>query len=170
MQFREPRGTFQTLLARAPGGKCAVDVLLSGKGLRVPLPPESLAISQPESMVQVGDVWWIPPDLAFFPGGKGRFCLVVAFESAAGSHLPARVHYVSGSRSRGAKPEIVLEAGEAKLAERTHFSFWTSGDIGVPTLTAMGRYVGRLSAARLNEITTAIRASRRAALKRLVNG
>ncbi len=136
----------------------------------MPLPPEALAtLSQPHLKVHVGDVWWVPEELASYPGGKGRFCLVVALETPPGQDVPARAHYVVGSTSSGGPPEIVLVPGEANLPQSTHFRFWWSGDIDLPTLVSRGRFKGRLDSARQEEIRIAIKASKRAVLKRLVS-
>lgn len=124
-------------------------------------------VSQPDLVVEVGDVWWLPEALARYPGGKDRFCLIVALEITCGG-ITARAHYVVGSTKRCGAPKIVLEEGEANLHERTHFGFWWSGDIDVGTLTELGRLRGRLDAGRLGEIACAIRTSRRVALRRLV--
>lgn len=62
----------------------------------------------------------------------------------------------------------MLEAGEANLPERTHFRFWLSADIGLPTLVGNGKFRGRLDPGRREEIDAAIRASKRTALKKLV--
>jgi hypothetical protein len=136
---------------------------------RVPVPPEAqAALSQPHLKVHVGDVWWIPEGLHRYPGGKGRFCLVVALETPPGSSVPARAHYVAGSTGRGSQPEIVVEPRHAGLEKRTHFSFWWSGDLDLATLIARGRFKGKLESARLAEIRVAICASKRVALKKLV--
>jgi hypothetical protein len=135
----------------------------------MPLPPEALAtLSQPHLRVHVGDVWWLPEEQARYPGGKGRFCLVVALEGLPGTQVPARAHYVAGSTSPGGRPVIVLEAGHAGLRERTHFRFWWSGDIEIFKLVEAGRFKGRLDSLRRVEIDAAIRASKRAVLKRLL--
>jgi len=134
------------------------------------LPPEALAtLSQPYLKVQVGDVWWLPEEQARYPGGKGRFCLVVALETPPGAKVPSRVHYVPGSTSAGGQPVIVLEIGDANLRERTHFRFWWSGDIEIAALVQEGRFKGRLDPLRRVEIVAAIRASKRVALQRLVS-
>lgn len=133
------------------------------------MPPEPPAAqTKAPAQVQVGDLWWIPEDVNGYPGGKGRFCLVVALETSHGSAPPARAHYVAGTSNKGSRPQIVLEAGEGGLEKRGYFSFWWSGDLGVTTLVAVGRFKGRLEPARHNEIRAAICASKRAALKRLV--
>jgi hypothetical protein len=133
------------------------------------LPAEALAqLSRPHLKVHVGDVWWLSEDLAGYPGGKSRLCLVVALETPPGTQVPARVHFVAGSTSAGGPPEIVLEIGEANLQTRTHFRFWWSGDIDLATLVQAGRFKGRLTPERRAEIVMAIRASKRAALKKLV--
>jgi hypothetical protein len=103
-----------------------------------------------------------------FPGGKGRFCLVVALEASFSSMLPARAHYVAGSTKTGSKPELVLEVGEAGLDKVGYFSFFWSGDIGVTTLGIVGRLKGRVDSSRHAEIKAAICASRRLALRKLV--
>jgi hypothetical protein len=125
-------------------------------------------MSQPDSQIEIGDVWWLPEAVNGYPGGKGRYCLVVAIEYTAGSPLPARIHYVAGSTKGGGGPTITLQRRESNLPDMTHFSFWWSGDIAVGTAMLNGRRVGRLDAARLGEIGAAIRGSRRAALKKLV--
>jgi len=135
----------------------------------VPVPvQEQTQLSQPPLTVNVGEIWWLPEDLAGYPGGKDRFCLIVALEIAVGSPLPARAHYVAGSTSPGGPPEIVLEAGEANLRWRTYFRFWWSGDIDIPSLVAVGRLKGQLDPARVSEIRTTIGASKRIVLKKLV--
>lgn len=120
------------------------------------------------STAKVGDIWWLPEEHARFPGGKDRFCLVVALEGAPAATVPGRAHYIVGSTKRGGSPEIVLEAGEANLRQRTYFRFWWSGDIDISTLAQAGRYRGSLKPSRLDEIVVAIRASKRIALQRLV--
>jgi len=127
------------------------------------------AVNLCDLKVEIGDVWWIPEELASYPEGKDRFCLVVALEMSPGSQLPARVHYVAGSTSAGGGIKIVLAPGEANLRKRTHFRFWWSGDIGIPALVTCGRFVGKLARERLGEIGVAIRASRRSVLKRLAD-
>jgi hypothetical protein len=125
-------------------------------------------VNQRDLKVEIGDVWWIPEELASYPGGKDRFCLVVALEMSPGSQLPARAHYVAGSTSAGGGTKIVLAPGEANLRQCTHFRFWWSGDIGIPTLVTCGRFVGKLATERLGEIGISICARRRSVLKRLV--
>ena len=134
------------------------------------LPSEALArLSQPHLKVNVGDVWWLPEEKAGFPGGKDRFCLVVALERPPGAQVPARAHYVVGSTRSGGPPTIVAEPGEANLRERTYFRFWWSGDIDLATLVEVGWFKGRLAPARRGEIGAAVRASNRSALKRLLD-
>lgn len=127
-------------------------------------------MSHQDSKIEIGDVWWIPEELVYFPGGKARFCLIVGLEMPAGSKLPGRAHYVAGSTSPRGGVKIVLESGEAHLPKLTHFGFWWSGDIGIPTLVMCGRFVGKLTTERLGEIGVAIRACKRSILKRLVAG
>lgn len=136
---------------------------------RVPLPSQPREVA-PEAPVQVkvGDVWWIPESVNGYPGGKGRCCLVVALEAPPGQAAPARAHYVAGTTQPGSRPQIIVESGEAGLEQRTHFSFWWSGDLGVTTLAALGCFKGRLDSTRDGEIRAAICGSKRAALKRLV--
>lgn len=82
--------------------------------------------NNPGLQVEVGDVWWIPEQFNGYPGGKGRFCLVVALQKGRALALPGRAHFVPGStkpgRSKNIHPEIVLQAGEAGLRELTYFS------------------------------------------------
>ena len=135
----------------------------------MPLPPKALsAVSQAQLTVHVGDVWWIPEDLNGYPGGKGRFCLIVALETPPGTSAPARAHYIAGSTASGSGPKIIVESGHAGLPRRTHFSFWWSGDINLWTLVAGGHFKGHLEPACHDEIRVAIFASKRVALKELV--
>jgi hypothetical protein len=135
----------------------------------MPLPAEALAeLSQPHLRVHVGDVWWLPEEQARYPGGKGRFCLIVALETPPAAKVPARAHYVAGSTRPGGSPKLVVEAGDANLRNRTHFCFWWSSDIHIATLVQAGRFVGRLELGRRPEIVAAILGSKRAVLKRLV--
>jgi hypothetical protein len=120
------------------------------------------------STAEVGDVWWLPEEHARYPGGKDRFCLIVALERPPAAACAARAHYVAGSTQRGGNPRIVLEPGEANFRQRTYFGFWWSADIDISTLMQVGRYKGSLDLARRDEIAAAIRASKRIALKRLV--
>lgn len=128
----------------------------------------SVEVKQTDVRVDIGDVWWLPEPVAGYPGGKDRFCLIVALEGPNPSVNPGRVHYVAGSTKPSSKPVIVLEAGEAKLKQRTYFGFWWSGDISLPVLIGTGIYRGRLAPERLHEIRAAICAGKRIALKRLV--
>jgi hypothetical protein len=125
----------------------------------------------PDLQVEIGDVWWIPEQFNGYPGGKDRFCLVVALETSRGLALSGRVHFVPGStkpsRSNSGHPEIVFQAGEAGLPELTYFNFWFSNDLGIQTLTSCGRLCGKVEAQRITEIRTAIAASRRPGLKRV---
>ncbi len=135
----------------------------------MPLPADAHAeLDQPHLEVDVGDVWWLPEKQACYPGGKDRFCLIVALERSPGAQGAARAHYVVGSTQSGGPPVIVLEAGEANLRRRTYFRFWWSGDIDLATLVEAGWLKGRLVPERRNEIGAAIRASKRSALKRLI--
>lgn len=124
-------------------------------------------VSQAELRAEIGDVWWLPEQVAGFPGGKDRFCLIVALEGPNPSVNPGRVHFVAGSTKPCSKPVVVLEKGEAGLSQRSYFGFWWSGDISLPVLTGTGIFRGRLDPERRSEIRTAICASRRLALKRL---
>lgn len=126
-------------------------------------------VSQPDTKVEIGDVWWLPDELVGFPGGKGRFCLVVAVERAAGSNLPLQIHYVAGSTKSCRPPVVILEAGEANLDGRTYFGFWWSNANGLPAVTTVGRFIGRVDSRRLADIKSAISSSKRAALKRLAS-
>jgi hypothetical protein len=133
------------------------------------LPAEAIAkLSKPHLRVNVGDVWWLPAEHTRFPGGKDRFCLVVALEVPPGRKTPARAHYVVGSTRPGGPPEVVLDVAEANLPRRTYFRFWWSGDIDLSLLVRVGRFKGRLDHARDHEIGEAVRSSKRAGLKRLV--
>jgi hypothetical protein len=124
-------------------------------------------VSEPDSPVEVGDVWWLPEALAGYPGGKDRFCLIVALENPNSSADRGRAHYVAGSTKPCGKPVIVFEPGEANLNKRGYFGFYWSGDISIAVLTKVGRLKGHLAPERKGEIRACICASKRIALKRL---
>jgi hypothetical protein len=116
--------------------------------------------------VHLGDVWWLDEAHVNFPGGKDRYCLVVALETPPGSAAPTRAHFIVGSSSRGGPPVIVMERGEAGFRQRTFFRFWWSGSVDLATLISEGNFKATLSAARILEIEPAIRASKLLVLKR----
>jgi hypothetical protein len=128
----------------------------------------SVEVKQTDGRADIGDVWWLPEPVAGYPGGKDRFCLIVALEGPNTSVNPGRVHYVVGSTRPCGRPVIVLETAEAELNQRTYFGFWWSGDISLPVLIGTGIFRGRLAPERRCEIRAAICAGKRIALKRLV--
>ena len=125
-------------------------------------------VGEPETRVEVGDIWWLPESVAGYPGGKNRYCLVVALEGPNRSVNPGRVHFVAGSTKSCGRPVIILNSGEATLNRTTYFGFWWSGDISISVLVGAGRLQGRITAERRSEIRAGICASKRVALKRLV--
>jgi len=148
-------------------------VHLSGEvlGGGMSLPPAVIAQLRAlqEQLIAVGDIWWLPEDLARYPGKKDRFCLVVALEyPAGGSGVSPLVHYVVGSTSSSVSKTIKVRAGESGLNEDTYFRFWWSGSIAGTTVAENGKWKGRLAEPRGPEIEAAIRASKLAALKRLL--
>ena len=52
-----------------------------------------------ERLVEGGDVWWLPEGVVSHPGGKDRFCLVVALEFGSGRSNAVRAHSVDRSRT-----------------------------------------------------------------------
>jgi hypothetical protein len=120
-----------------------------------------------EQMLAVGDIWWMPETLAQYPGGKDRFCLLVALERPPGGS-GAVVHFVAGSRNRSKANTIKVDSGSCGLKEDTYFRFWREASIAGGTLVGSGKLRGSLPAARLPEIEAAIRASKLVELKRLL--
>jgi hypothetical protein len=129
---------------------------------------EPVELKQSHLSASVGDVWWLPEQVAGYPGGKDRFCLVVALEGPNPSVNAGRIHYIAGSTKPCGKPVIILEPGEANLKQRTYFGFWWSGDVSLPVLIGTGVFRGRLVPERQSEIRAAIGAGKRIVLKRLV--
>jgi hypothetical protein len=123
----------------------------------------------PSRGVGVGDIWWLPEAETRYPGGKDRYCLIVALETPPGSADPTRAHFVAGSRSSGGRPEVVVVPSEASLGSKTHFRFWWSGSVDLETLRSAGKFKGTLAKSRISEIAVAISASKRVVLKRLIN-
>ncbi len=119
-------------------------------------------------MVAVGDVWWLPAHVANYPGGKDRYCLVVALETRPGQTQPSQAHFIVGSTAKGGGVEIVVQPGEAGPGQQTFFRFWQSGAADISTFVNSGKRVGSISVARLPEISTAVRDSKLVRLKRLM--
>jgi hypothetical protein len=119
-------------------------------------------------VVAVGDVWWLPAHVAQYPGGKDRYCLIVALETEPGQTQPSRAHYVVGSTGKGGRPAIVVQAGEAGPGKQTFFRFWWSGSTEISTITNSGKRAGNLVVARLPEIIAATRDCKLVRLKRLM--
>jgi hypothetical protein len=116
-----------------------------------------------EMRVNAGEIWWLPAEWARFPGGKDRYCLVVAVEEAAdGSQV--RVHYVCGTSKHGGGASIALAPGECGIRGGTRFAFFWHGTIDPITLKEKGRPLEPLATARCPEIQAAARDSRRPAL------
>jgi len=135
----------------------------------MPLPAEIVAqLRQPHLKVNVGDIWRLPEKYAKYPGGKSRYCLIVALESAPGAQVPARAHYVAGSTKPGGQPVVALDTGEANLPQPTFFRIWWSGSIDLACLVEVGEFKGRVAPGRREEIRVAIQASNLVALKKLV--
>lgn len=122
-----------------------------------------------ERLVEVGDVWWLPEENVKYAGGKDRFCLLVVLEPGRGESQPVRAHFVVGSTRRSSGPTTVrLAAGDAGVRRDTYFRFSWSGSVDLRTLVKVGEWKGRLGQGRLAEIETAIKASKRVVLKRLI--
>jgi hypothetical protein len=119
-------------------------------------------------MVAVGEVWWLPAHVVQYPGGKDRYCLIVALEIEPGQTQPSRAHFVVGSTGKGGPPEIVVQPGEAGPGKQTFFRFWWSGYAEISTIVNSGKRVGILFGARLPEITAAVRKCKLVRLKRLM--
>lgn len=135
------------------------------------LPPEALQQlrAAQQSLVQIGDVWWLPEAAVPYPGGKDRYCLVVALEQAGGGIGATRAHYVAGSsRSSRGTTTVSAQAGVYGTGQDTYFRFWWSGSMDLLSLTEEGIWKGRLEAARFVEIEKAIRACKLVVLKRLL--
>lgn len=133
------------------------------------LPPDALARLRAYKAqdIQVGSVWWLPAEnVRFFPGGKGRYCLVAGIEHTTGV-TPGLIHIVPGSTKSGGEPKITISAGDAGLVRQTFFRFRLSGTVTVAAMVDDGRLVGALEPGRLSEIEKAVMASNRPALKRL---
>lgn len=121
-------------------------------------------------LIAIGDVWWIPEDLARYPGGKDRFSLVVALEHPPGDEgRRPLVHFVAGSRGgRSEAITIKVDSGSCGLNEDTYFRFWWSGSIAGTDLVTAGKPRGRLPDDRVGEIGTCVKASKLVLLKRLL--
>jgi hypothetical protein len=136
----------------------------------VSLPADALAALRAltPTLVTVRDVWWVPcHHVAWFPGGKGRFCLVVGIEPVRGASPPL-VHLVAGSTRRmGGATALRVPAGLADLAEDTNFVFRFSGSLPATVLAVDGKPKGRLPEEWEARIAAAVMASRLAAVKRL---
>jgi hypothetical protein len=121
-----------------------------------------------EQVVGVGEIWWLPEELAKYPGGKDRFCLVVALERPLGDPTKTPlVHFVAGSTNGSASKTIMVAAGTSGLNQDTYFRFWWSGSVAGSDLAANGKLRGSLPVDRLPDIEAAIRASTLGILKRL---
>lgn len=86
---------------------------------------------------------------------KPRFALCVHEEGDP----PARVHFVIGSRSDRGGPQVVLEAGEAGVWQRTHFKFFRTYDFDPTAVPSRAKYAGHVSETRKAEIRDAIQES-----------
>jgi hypothetical protein len=136
----------------------------------VELPPDALARLRAVKMklIGVGNVVWLPArHVAFFPGGKDRFCLVAGIEPTSGG-TPGRIHLIGGSTQPSIGPKVIrVAAGEGGLPDETYFKFWWSDSVTVAVLMSDGKWKGRLNPNRLSEIENAVSASTLVNLKRL---
>jgi hypothetical protein len=106
--------------------------------------------------------------VAQYPGGKDRYCLIVALETVPGQTQASRAHFIVGSTAKGGRPEIVVRPGEVGTGKETFFRLWRSGSGDISTITAAGKRVGGLGTSRLVEITSAIQTCKLVVLKRLI--
>lgn len=118
--------------------------------------------------VEVGQVWRLPDRLVRYPGGKPRYCLVVAIETAV-SGDPVRAYVVPGSSHRGGNPRIVVAAEQAGTPLETCFRFFFAPAVNISDLIVC-QHVGDLPAERLAEISDCIHRSRLHVLKRIAKG
>jgi len=137
------------------------------------LPLEALAaLSQPHLGLCEGDVFWVPEQhLNYHSGKAGRFCVLVALETPAGSPAPTIGHLVVGSTSPewdDSVPEIMALCGEGGLPEDTFFSFRMASSIDLALLREVGRYLDRLDQKRTLEMREAVLASTLVAVKRVL--
>jgi hypothetical protein len=119
--------------------------------------------------VKVGQIWWLPDGESGFPGGKTRYCLIVAIEKNPSNPRANRAHFVVSTSKCSGTPKIVVESGEGGLRERTCYRFFWSGDMGIDRLTRIGEKKGGLSDSRRPEIAIAIQNSKLLSLKRILN-
>ncbi len=114
------------------------------------------------TLIEVGEIFWLPAELvAYGHPRKRRPCLVAANDGA-------RAHLVPGTSQRATGPALAVEVGETRLIKRTEFDFSTSFPVPLRDLAARGQTAGALPVARLSDIDTAIRVSKLVALKLLV--
>lgn len=114
------------------------------------------------SLVETGEVFWLPAELVRYRGkAKSRPCIVAACDGA-------RAHFVPGTSQRASGPALIVEVGETRLVERTEFDFSIAFPVALHDVVARGRSAGVLPAERLSDLYAAIDASKLIALKRLV--
>lgn len=114
------------------------------------------------TLIEVGEIFWLPAELvAYGHPRKRRPCLVAANDGA-------RAHLVPGTSQRATGPTLAVEVGETRLIKRTEFDFSTSFPVSLRDVAAQGRTAGALPAGRLADLEAAIDASNLVALKRLV--
>jgi hypothetical protein len=129
-------------------------------------PRESVGLTLTANDVEIGQVWWLPPSVHKYHAGLGRFCLIAHLERDR-TNTPVRAHIIIGSKKRTSPLTIKVEPAEVGTPLRTYFRFWTSTRISVVQLLTEGDMKGKLAAARVPEIRTAISGSRLWMLKRL---
>lgn len=115
-----------------------------------------------ESLVDRGDVFWLPADIVVYRGEpKERPCLVAAIDAA-------RAHMVAGTAQSATGPPVVAQTTEVRVRRRTEFDFSLSFPLTFADLIKYGEPAGRLAPERLAHIDAAIAASNLVALKRLM--
>jgi hypothetical protein len=114
----------------------------------------------------VGQVFWLPSWLvAFMPGKKDRFCLVVAVEQTASAVI---THLLPGSTSESATRTVFrVAAGECNLPRDTYFKFRFPGQLPSTVLTTQARLQGSLVPSRVDDLKVAVMASNLVVVKRL---
>lgn len=130
----------------------------------VKLPSAALAqlAELSESLVDRGDVFWLPPDVVIYRGDpKERPCLVAALDAA-------RAHLVAGTSKTATGPAVVVWPREVSVSTRTEFDFSMSFPLTLTELIKYGQAAGRLAPERIADIDRAIALSNQIALKRLV--
>ena len=114
------------------------------------------------TLIEPGEVFWLPAELVRYGHPpKRRPCVVAACDSA-------RAHLVPGTSQSPSGPALTVEVGETRLMARTEFDFSITFPLALRDLAARGRSAGALPAERLPDLRTAINASKLTVLKRMV--